>query len=302
MIYKYFQNGGYLDTIKVAENIAHVVYYCIGIFVYIFMYYKRSQLIILFHQWRQLALSIPSELQNKQLFRDLNIIAGFLLSVSILQNGLTHWNIFVSPKLLQQKSILEVYYNTYFPKYPNVIDYNPFLALALFLCDKWTIYAWTFGDALISVIGYTIYKKFKIYNEHNSKQLFHMKSKEHWLEILRDHQKVVDFVENCNKYLGPLILACILSNIYFIAITLNRFLAASSPYSIELQNVEELSSYQIGRKIISIGSLVQLLTKTYVSVMCCAKVNEHGHKILAILDKCPVSLRTKEVLISVFYL
>lgn len=288
VIFFVFRDGEVLNTIAVAENIGNVVFYTSGLYVYIFMLSRRHQLLRLLQQWRQ-QQQYNLCWQDVNLRRNINLVAGFVLASAILANGLIQWNLVISYRISNKSSLLETYYFTYFPKYWRVIPYNPGLTVILFLCDKLTVYGWTFGDAIISVLAYAIYRRFKLHLEYVSgKAAFEIECKEDWIEIVNGHEKILELLESFNSFLRPLILASVSSNVYFICITLNRFLAKSSIYSVPLDHTNF-------DRVIAIVSFLQLISKTFVVALCCARVHEYAHKISRMFEKCPVILCCKEV-------
>lgn len=270
----YFRDGGILDTLEIAENVANVTFYITGFTVYILMYSRKRNFVLVFENWR--LHQIPN-LEDKNLGTHGAIICAFLIISTILQNGWSQLNFSSS----SAEPILKGYYNMYFPKYGRVLSYNPILTVFLFLCDKWTVYGWTFGDALIAIMAYSVYRRFKLHFEMVLDKEENLLGAIDWIEIIEQHGKIVIVFETMAEFLNPFIFVSTASNFYYISISLNRFLT--------------LFGSSFAEKIIAIGSFLQLLSKTLIVLLCCAKVSSKAHKLSEVLERCPLSLRTKEV-------
>lgn len=256
------------------------------------MFTNAKKLISCLQEWRQYKILLP-HLHDHQLWKDVRLIAGILFTSAIIQNGLTHWNVLPGSRKSSHMSAIEVYYLKHFPNYFKVVPYNPIFAIALFICDKCILYAWTFGDVLIAICARAIYKQFQLHSELIKRDMIFMKTRKNaWERILREHEIISELLGQFNAFFKPLIFACVSSNIYFIAITLNRFLVASAPSPSVATDKPHLV---LLRQVNSVWAFLQLLAKTFTMVICCARVNKYALGLEKILWKCPISSYTTDV-------
>lgn len=60
---------------------------------------------------------------------------------------------------------LQYYYENSHKQWSLMIPYHATAAIGVFLCNKWAVYAWNFGDIFIAVISRGLYGKFKRFVE-----------------------------------------------------------------------------------------------------------------------------------------
>ncbi|CAL8093436.1 unnamed protein product [Orchesella dallaii] len=154
------------DASEIARNAAGFVCYGIGLYVFVFMFRNSTKLITCFHKWRETKTVFYKE--DTDLFRSITLISGIIYSSAILENLVSHWRFFNNPYRESTKMripVWEAYYERSHGQYANVIPYNVVLAIGVFLCNKWAVYAWNFGDILIAVIARAVYQRFKLHHE-----------------------------------------------------------------------------------------------------------------------------------------
>lgn len=135
------------------------------------MYRNSAILIDCFHKWRELKTEFYKE--DTKLFRSITLISGIIFTSAILENLVSHWKYFkvvFYPKRSSENetpysSVWEHYYMEAHGQYLRIIPYNIVVSILLFLCNKWAVYAWNFGDILISVIARAVYKRFQLHLE-----------------------------------------------------------------------------------------------------------------------------------------
>lgn len=133
------------------------------------MYRNSAILIDCFHKWRELKTVFYKE--DTKLFHSITLISGVIFTSAILENLISHWRYFKdvfypkSSSLSMYSSVWEKYYTEAHGQYLRIIPYNMVVSIVLFLCNKWAVYAWNFGDILISVIARAVYKRFQLHLE-----------------------------------------------------------------------------------------------------------------------------------------
>jgi len=141
------------------------------------MHRNSAILIDCFHKWRELKTDFYKE--DTKLFRSITLISGIIFTSAILENLVSHWRYFKvafypnssSPSEQSYSSIWEKYYVEAHGQYLRIIPYNIVVSILLFLCNKWAVYAWNFGDILVSVIARAVYKRFQLHLEEFKEKL-----------------------------------------------------------------------------------------------------------------------------------
>lgn len=140
------------------------IWFLFIIYRYAFMYRKSGKLIECFHKWRELRTVFYKE--DTKLFRSVILVSGIIFSSAILENIISHWKFFkgaFTGAPSNYSTVWEKYYIESHGQYLQVLPYNLVLSFAVFLCNKWAVYAWNFGDILISVIARATYKRFQLH-------------------------------------------------------------------------------------------------------------------------------------------
>lgn len=104
------------------------------------------------------------------LIRTVLLFSGLVFISAVLENLTSHWKYFKYAFISETQevpakkysSVWEDYYVNSHPQHASIIPYNIVLAIGVCLCNKWAVYAWNFGDVLISVIARAIYKRFQL--------------------------------------------------------------------------------------------------------------------------------------------
>jgi len=232
------------------------------------MYLYSDRLIECFHHWRHLSLTYYSEDTNLALHT--NLIAGLLLTSGILENICSHWKVLVlhwNSTLLSEHTLKKQGYSgtsptpsiwatywwtTEYNRFTHLIPYNFPLSLALYVFNKWCLYAWNFGDIFIAVISRALYKRFQLHHQAAQialqMQLIRMKEKREkgeadfshntsnhsistyifWKHLVKDHDKLMDLLKTFSDLLSPLIFWSVCANVYFVGTTLYNILESTS--------------------------------------------------------------------------
>lgn len=201
---------------------------------------------------------------------------------------MTYWNVVLSED--HDCSILELYYRKHFSKYMNTFSYHPVVAVVLFVADKLTIYAWTLADIFVAVLARAVSKQFELHFKHLKNSMYELGSKQAWIWVTKEHEQIAEIQGHLNKLIKPLIFNCVAVNIYFIALSLNRFLIPQAAVK-----VPEKEYVSLLRQVSSIWAFLQLFIRCFIMLMSCAKVNEEAHKLEEVLWKCPAVMVSKEV-------
>lgn len=282
------------------------------------MHQNSEKLIELFSKWRTLQLSY--NLPDRNLYLNIHLLAGLILTSGICENFFVHWKTFAIPRnnphfpwasnlTFCQGSYLQRYWWFHqYRKYKSLIPYNPFVAVFTIIANKWGLYAWNFGDVLLCCLSRSLYQKFylhykytKITLETNLEEL--QRSPKFWTDIITDYDKLTNLLDDFQKLMSPLIFCSTVTNVYFVGITLFNFLESSISPAYASSTVTpslffesaDLTDYIIWHKIYVAWAFLHLLTRTIVTLMCLARVNVNAHKITRILDKCPVNCWDKRM-------
>jgi hypothetical protein len=134
---------------------------------------------------------------------------------------------------------LEYYYENSHKEWAKMIPYHSTAAIFVFLCNKWAVYAWNWGDVLISVISRALYGKFKWFDKSVKETLLKPSSgiyfnrinclktkyciskyigKAEWLQAIAHHNRLSKLTEDIASLLSPLVFTSFAVNIYFICI------------------------------------------------------------------------------------
>lgn len=294
------------------------------------MYSNCNKLIHCFRRWQQLSLTFSREDHKLRFY--VNLIAGLLLTSGILENLCSHWKMVAVPgnepipwdptRNRQTASVWEAYWWMHFyHKVKTVVPYNTVLSVSLFFFNKWCLYAWNFGDILISVLALAIYRKFKLnyeaaadacesiqvsaVNNDNSGDgpLYKRISStpgEFWGDLVEDHGKLTNLLDMFNEVLSPLVFCCSATNIFFVSLTLyNFFESTATPDDTGREKFMwdniDLSDYLLWHQFYVSWAFFHLLVRTFITLACCARVNEYAHKMTTLLEKCPSHLWNRNV-------
>lgn len=287
---------------EVARNGGAILFGAASVFVYIFMFKNLKRLIELFQKWRYLHLTFHEE--DTDLPQSVGLILGLIVGLGFLENLL--WNLVGMGKACifhrreNQNGTLEGAHNCtetiweafYMDRYKVQSAAFPFhvsIAGVLFICNKFALHAWNFNDAFISCIARSFYKKFQMQVNQAKVVIFfgnNVHNRQLWIEIAKDHEKLVDLLDEFNEFLSSLIFTSTFTNMYYICLTLHTFL---------IPIVEQNTEYVALQQVYPAWAFVQLIIKTFMTIICCAKVTESAHQIEKVLVKCPVSVLPKEV-------
>lgn len=286
------------------------------------MYRNCDKLLDCFHRWRE--LSTTFYLEDKNLWRDINLIAGITYTCGILENACSYWKVVVihgSGKALpwaphqQPSSIWETFWwLQHYRRFTTIIPYNATCSILMFICNKWCVYAWNFGDIFICVMARALYQRFHL-NYHAVKTAMakpiNLNNQKFWDQVVRDHEQLTNLFQNFSDLLSPLIFSCSAANIFFVGITLFNFLEATSTTSpsptmnndignstaggVLLYEGVDLTSYLLWHRFYVAWAFLHLLARTVSVFVCCAKVSEYAHKTINILEACPVACLSKQV-------
>ncbi|OXA42858.1 Gustatory receptor for sugar taste 64f [Folsomia candida] len=157
----FFQGGG-RDATQLAKNLAGSVCYSMGLYVFIFIFRNAQKLIDLFHKWREVD-AMQNHASDASLHLSINTIAGTILISAIAENAVSHLLLFPLHERVPQP--LQYYYENSHKQWSLMIPYHATAAIGVFLCNKWAVYAWNFGDIFIAVISRGLYGKFKRFVE-----------------------------------------------------------------------------------------------------------------------------------------
>ncbi|XP_021963608.2 gustatory receptor for sugar taste 64f [Folsomia candida] len=277
----FFQGGG-RDATQLAKNLAGSVCYSMGLYVFIFIFRNAQKLIDLFHKWREVD-AMQNHASDASLHLSINTIAGTILISAIAENAVSHLLLFPLHERVPQP--LQYYYENSHKQWSLMIPYHATAAIGVFLCNKWAVYAWNFGDIFIAVISRGLYGKFKRFVESVEEKLLKSPSpagKLDWLHAIEHHDRLSKLTEEFADLLSPLVFTSFAVNIYFICIQLHLFLAPS-------KKLDFVSALYVG------WSFLHLVARTYVCALSAAKINDYAHNFVKILYNCPRSLYTVDV-------
>lgn len=223
------------------------------------MYLYSDRLLECFDHWRQLSLTFYYEDTNLALH--VNLIAGLIFTSGILENACSHWKVLVihgnatlpwEETAQGSPSIWATYWwTTHYTRFTHFIPYNVFISMSLFIFNKWCVYAWTFGDILISVLARALYKRFQLHYQAAKLAMemhtLQMKKRDKgeislphlsihststyilfWKDLVRDHDKLTGLFKHFSDLLSPLIFCSAFANIYFVGTTLYNILESTS--------------------------------------------------------------------------
>lgn len=219
---------------------------------------------------------------------------------AIFENLVSHGNVIIlrgnyTDNYKQPLDIWQVYWEIHYTKYAKFIPYTNFLSIFLFMCNKLCVYAWNFGDVLVSVIAYALYIRMKTFIKSVQTEMNGKLYPGFWKDVVLGHEKLLKLIEKFNDFLSPLIFACTFANIFFLGITMYNFML-SSP-SLLLSSLGEVDrQHETWRQVYQTWAFIHLIGRTLTGFVCCAKMNEWAHKMIDILEECPISQITMEVL------
>ncbi|CAG7716022.1 unnamed protein product [Allacma fusca] len=274
------------------------VYYSIGAFNYQFFLRNTRRIIELFKTWQEVDLNFVGI--DKNLFRDSVLISGCIYTFCIFEHAFSHLKFFPlvevaerrllsEPKvqgILKNATAWETYYWRSHPFLPTIVPFSNFVAITFFLLSKFAIFAWDFGDILISVLSRALYYKFKLLIEQAETRLIRNRStsldSEKWIQLTDDHAKLYLLITEFEGLLSPLVFASFGVNIYYLCLQLNLGLTPSANNSL-------IAS------IYATWSFMQLLVRLLAAAIPAAQIHTYAHKMLQVLKQCPTPCYTTEV-------
>lgn len=255
---------------------------------------RSNQLLACIRYWK-LYQSEAYYIHDPFLKRNIVTVAIAFYGIVIVDNILTCNNVYLN-SIESNMTILETYHEKHMiPKYSDVIPYHPIVPILVFAYDKLVMYAWIFSDVLIIAFARAAYQQFRLHVSKSKKYILINRTKNVWIRIVQEFEKVLELLRVFNEFLKPLIWATVTLNTYYIAISLNRFLVPAWAFSLSEASEKTDKRPTVLQEANSICFFIQLIVTTFTVVVYCARVHEYIHEMEEVLESCPVSNFTTEV-------
>ncbi|CAG7725807.1 unnamed protein product [Allacma fusca] len=238
---------------------------------------------------------------DQNLFRDVNTLAIFMYTSCILEHSFAHLKFFPiveNSELrllnvkdlkypLQNASAWETYYWRSHPFVGDLIPYHFVSAFTIFICSKYCILAWNFGDILVAVMSRALSYRFKMLYEQASEELLSdnglvTKNSKKWSRFIAKHDMLRELTQEFDDLLSPLIFTLLGVNLFSFCLQLNLGLTPKATTSL-------IAS------VYAVWSFLHLIMRILVATIAASNVNLYAHKIEAILKKCPMECYSPQI-------
>lgn len=129
---------------------------------FVFFYLKSGTFLDLLNKWRQIE-SLSYCYIDKASFLKINGLAFLVMASAISENAVSHVKSFLKYGDNTNKTILQWYYEDSHEDWAEVIPYNAWITATVFVCNKWAVYAWNFGDVFVTILSIALYGQFKVF-------------------------------------------------------------------------------------------------------------------------------------------